>query len=114
MDKLVFTPAAIADLLSQIEELKDYDISITESADGADLVLHVGDSTYAIGQSAVDVEVDPEVVEDVVEVEDAAYEEMSASGDFDISETVESGIIKQLIKTLAVGGLVRLASKLLK
>ena len=34
MDSIVFTPASLIDLLSQIEELKDYDIGISETIDG--------------------------------------------------------------------------------
>ena len=43
-DELVFTPASIIDLLSQIEEFQDIPINITESENG--ITLTVGESTY--------------------------------------------------------------------
>lgn len=108
MDELVFTPAAVLDLLSSIEELNDYDINFTESTSG--ITFTVGESQYEIkSNSAEAVEVPEEVVEEVAEINEESYQPYIDSEDDD--EVVEGGIIKELIKTLAIGGLVRLTKK---
>lgn len=115
MNEIIFTPAAILDLLRQIEELQDKDISISD-VPGDTVEIHIGDSTYVIDTTkATDIQVDSEVVEDVADVNEDAYEALSSGQDVVVEELeeVNSGIIKELVKTLAVGGLVRLTSKLL-
>ena len=110
MDTILLTPAALVDILSQVEELKDFDIGVTET--DADIQLHIGDSTYSLDTAkAHDIEVEEEVVEEVEDVNDETYEEL---GDEVNLESVESGVLKELVKTLMVGGLIRLSSKLLK
>ena len=47
------------------------------------------------------------VVQDVSEIVDTEYSKS------DSSENIESGVLKEIVKTLAVGGLVRLSAKLL-
>ena len=116
MTDIVITPSGLLDLLSQIDELKDVNIGLTETADG-DLQLQVGDSTYQIDTSnATNVEVDEQVVDTIQDVNIDTYEELGESGDVDVSdyEPVESGLIKSLAKTLLLGGLVKLTSKMLK
>lgn len=115
MDELVFTPASLIDLLSQIDELKDVDVGITEAIDGS-LQLQVGSSIYNIDdRQAVEVSVDDLVVDQVNQANLDAYEDLVDSAEMIISqEPVESGPIKELIKTLLVGGMVRLAAKTLK
>lgn len=104
MDELVFTPAAVLDLLSSIEELSDYDIDFNE--DDSKITINIGESSYEIEKnSASDVEVPDEVVEEVAEINDENYEPYLAEED---GESVEGGVIKELLKTLAIGGLVRL------
>lgn len=111
MDTILLTPAALVDLLSQVDELKDYDIGVTESPNG-DLQLQIGETTYSLNtQSAVDVVVDEDVAEEVADINEEAYEELGDEVDM---ETVESGILKEIAKTLLVGGLVRLTGKLMK
>lgn len=44
MSELVFTPASILDLLVQIDELKDYNISLSQP-DNDTAYLTIGDST---------------------------------------------------------------------
>lgn len=105
MDELVFTPAAVLDLLSSIEELKDYDIDVYD--DGSKLTFTIGESQYEINTKvAEDVEVPEEVVEEVAEINEENYEPFQDQVSDD--EPVEGGLIKELIKTLAIGGLVRL------
>lgn len=105
MEELVFTPAAVLDLLSSIEELKDYDIDVYDSGDK--LTFTIGGSQYDIKTSvAEDVEVPEEVIEEVAEINEENYEPFQ--GQIEEDEPVEGGLIKELIKTLAIGGLVRL------
>jgi hypothetical protein len=112
--EILFTPAALLDLLTQIDELQDYNITVTESIDG-DVQLHIGESVYSIsGDDATEVDVDESVVQDIAEINLEAYDSLEASGDIDLGEPVESGILKTLGKALAIGGLVMIGGKLLK
>lgn len=113
MEELVFTPSSILDFLSQIEELRDKDIQVIDTSGGVQ--ISIGESIYMIDDSnATDIEVDSSVVEDIEDVNESAYDELEMSGEIELSEPVESGILRQIAKTLAIGGLVRLTTKLLK
>jgi hypothetical protein len=121
MEELLFTPAALLDILVKIDELQDYDIGITETLDGI-LQLVIGDSIYELSvDDAVDIQVDEGVIETIDDTNMSAYEELADSGEIDLADdviqfdkTVESGIIKEVAKTLLVGGMVRLTGKLLQ
>lgn len=117
MNSVVFTPASLLDLLSQIDELKEYEVGVTETLDGK-LQLTVGDSTYIIDtENATTVSVEDSIVEQVEETNLDAYENLDDSVDvkvYDEGEPVESGILKELAKSLLLGGMVRLSGKLLK
>lgn len=105
MDELVFTPAAVLDLLSSIEELKDYDIDVYDSGDK--LTFTIGESKYDVNVNvAENVEAPEEVIEEVAAINEENYEPFQDEASDD--EPVEGGLIKELIKTLAIGGLVRL------
>lgn len=119
-EQLLFTSAAVLDLLSSIDELADKDIHLSEN--GNNVTIQIGESEYTIAdRNAVDVEVPPEVVDEVDEITSDAFEELSADGvDVDIDddnyadEVVEGGPIKQIAKTLLLGGMLRLSAKLLQ
>lgn len=119
MNELLFTPAAILDLLVQIDELHNKDISIVQTLDNK-LQLTIGNSTYEIlpDNNEVSIDVPNDIVNQVSDANMAAYEQLAESELVDLTdvgtETIESGIIKETIKTLLVGGLVRLTGKLLK
>lgn len=116
MQEIIFTPAALLDLLSQIDELKDVNIGITETIDGQ-IQLQIGNSTYILeADNATEVEVDESVIDAVEDANLYAYEDLADSGqiNLDASEPIESGVLKELAKTLLVGGMVRLSAKLLK
>ncbi len=113
-NEILFTPAALLDFLRQIDELSDKDIIVNDT--DATITVTIGDSTYGISTgNAEEVEVADEVVDEVAEINDTAYEEMDDVEFTEISEeeVVEGGIIKEALKTLAVGGLVRLTGKIL-
>lgn len=113
MDELLFTPAAVLDLLTQVDELKDYNIGIAEGLDGK-LQVTIGPSTYELSEAAtVDIPVDDEVLDDVSDANLCAYESLSDNGTVAL-DYINSGVIKEIAKTLLVGGLVRLTGKLLK
>ena len=121
MDEVVFTSGALLDLLSQIDELKGKNIALG-TAPGRTPELYIDDTTYRLSESGVeDIEVDKETVRDVATLSNETFDEIESRGepvkdnyeDEDL-EPVESGIVKQAIKTLLIGGLVRLTSKLLK
>ena len=118
MDSIVFTPASLIDLLSKVDELKDYDIGISETIDGQ-IQLNIGPSLYIIDtDNSTDISVDDQVVEKVEDTNLEAYENLDESVDVIVpgegDEPVESGIIKELAKTLLVGGLVRLSAGVAK
>ena len=109
MSEIVLTPAALLDLLSKIDELSSYDIGLTESMSGG-FQLQIGNSIYNIdSDNATDVRVSDEVVDTIGEVNSEAYDNIEESEDY-----IESGIIKELAKTLLIGGLVRLSGKILR
>lgn len=100
----LFTGAAILDLLSQIDELKDKDLNIQQ--DGPVFQLSIGDSTYNIlPDDPTDVKVDDDVVDAVADANDDALEDIVTDAE------VEGGPIIDTIKDLLVGGLIRMGSK---
>lgn len=119
----LFTAAAVLDLLRQIDELSDKDIDVFDNESFA--LITIGDSQYHIDYStAEEVEVPEEAVDEVTDIIEDTYDELGASGveyeevtDLEVDDdgkldVVEGGIIKETLKTLAVGGLVRLAGKI--
>lgn len=113
MDGIVFTPAAVLDLLTQIDELNEYEVGIAETPDGH-LQLTVGTSVYDISDSEIsDVPVEQQTVDDIADINEETYENMSEESNVDVFP-IESGVLKEITKTLLVGGLVRLTKKLLK
>lgn len=113
MGTLLFTPAALLDFLSQVDELSEYELSISE-LDSGELFVQIGESSYHIDNDSVaDVSAPARTVEEVEDLNESTLSDLEDSGDVELVP-VESGIIKQLAKTLLVGGVVRLAAKLLK
>jgi len=113
-NEILFTPAALLDFLRQIDELSDKDLSVDDNGDS--ITVTIGNSTYSInGNDAEEVEVDPEVVDDVATINETAFEEIEdvEYSEIDGDEVVEGGILSEALKTLAVGGMVRLTGKLL-
>lgn len=112
MDELMLTSASLLDILSNIDELNDKDISVNETDSGID--LSIGDSLYKISSSdAYSISVDQDVVEEISDVADEAYEDLQAEG-VDISERVEGGPIKEIVKTLLIGGMIKITANMLK
>lgn len=115
MDSILFTPASLIDLLSKISELSEYEIGISETIDG-NLQLTIGDSVYDIDiDQANDIRVEDSVVDQVEEVNQEAYQELDDSIEVQVSDEapVESGILKEIAKSLLLGGMIRLSKKLL-
>ena len=111
---IVFTPAAILDMLSQIIELQDYAIGVTETIDG-NLQIQIGDSIYEVqSEAAEEVSVPEDVVESIETINEDAYTDLVESGSFEeTQQTVESGLIKEAIKSLLLGGAIKFIKKLL-
>ena len=128
-EEIVFTSGALLDLLSQIDELADKSIALG-TADGEVPELYIDNTTYRLSNAGIeDVQVDSSAVRDVASLSrevldevDSRQEPLVEDGDAENprltkrqrKSQVESGIIKQAVKTLLIGGLVRLTSKLLK
>lgn len=114
MEELLFTSASLLDLLSNIEELKDKDLDIQESSSG--VTITIGETSYEIKSSdATEVEVDESIIEEIDSITTEAYEELSTDGvQVDDKEDVQGGPIKELLKTLFLGGMVKMTAKMLK
>lgn len=104
-EALVLTPSALLAFLSEIEELDAQGTLSIEQNDGQ-LIVSIGESTYVLESADSPVAVDDDVVDTISELDEDGYDEIDA--ETIENEPVEGGIIKELIKTLAVGGLVRL------
>ena len=111
-EETLFTTSAVLDLLSQVDELADKNIDLIEGEDN--LKLNIGESSYDIPlNTSEEVEVPEEVVDQVADINDEAFDNLETSGvEITDEEVVEGGIIKEALKTLAIGGLVRLTGKL--
>lgn len=117
-EQILFTPASLLDLLCQVDEFAEFEIGVVTGIDG-DLILNVGDSQYKIEPDRpLNLEVEPEVAEDVAEQNMSAYEDLVDKYDgvasSDDQEVIESGIYTDTLKNMLVGGLVRMAGKYLK
>lgn len=113
-NEILFTTSSLLDFLQQIDELSDKDIIVDENESA--ITITIGESTYSIDKNnAENVEVEPEVVDEVAEINETTYEELDdvEYSEIDDEEVVEGGLISEALKTLAVGGMVRLTSKLL-
>lgn len=114
MDNVVFTPASVLSLLTKIDELKDVNIGMTETMDGK-LQLTVGESVYEL-EPEVDtsVQVDDSVVDKIENVNQQTYEDLAEDGEVELQEEVTGGVLKEIAKTLLLGGMVRLTGKMLR
>jgi len=104
-EQIVLTPSAVVALLSQIEELTGASISIQETADG--MLLEVNGNMYDV-QGDTSIEVEDEIIDAIDDANEEGYAELEEEDVLVEGEPVEGGIIKELAKTLLVGGLVRL------
>ena len=108
--QLMFTPASVVDLLLQLEELKDKTIIIAETPNGQ-LQLTIGDSIYMIDDNDSEaVEVEEEVVDIIEETNSTAFGEIEDELEVD-EEPIEGGIIKEAVKSLLLGGMIKFAKK---
>lgn len=114
MDNVVFTPASVLSLLTKIDELKHVNIGMTETMDGK-LQLSVGESVYEL-EPEVDtsVQVDDSVVDKIEDVNQQTYEDLAEDGEVELQEEVTGGVLKEIAKTLLLGGMVRLTGKMLR
>lgn len=111
--QILFTPSSLVDFLTQVDELKDVNIGVDD--DGENVSISIGDSTYQINpKSVTNIDVSDDDLDQACQANESNYDELEESGSIEVKDSVESGIIKQLLKTLAIGGIVRLAAKELK
>lgn len=119
MDEILFTPVAVLNLLHSISELEGCDIELVETSEGK-IQFAINESLYNVDtSSAVVIDAPEETVAEVQEVNDSEYSDIvDSSYTADMvsigNEDINSGIVKEVAKTLLVGGLVRLTSKLLR
>ena len=111
--QILFTPSSLVDFLTQVDELKDVNIGVND--DGENVSISIGDSTYQINpKSVTNIDVSDDDLDQACQANESNYDELEESGSIELNDSVESGIIKQLLKTLAIGGIVRLAARELK
>lgn len=111
--QILFTTSSLVDFLTQVDELKDVNIGVND--DGENVSISIGDSTYQINpKSVTNIDVSDDDLDQACQANESNYDELEESGSIEVNDSVESGIIKQLLKTLAIGGIVRLAAKELK
>lgn len=106
----VLTPSGLLAFLSQIEELDtNGKLGITTTDDGTGIQVFIGDSIYNLEAPSINnvIEVEDSVVDDIKDINVEGYEELEDEFE-EVDEPIKGGIIKELIKTLAIGGLVRL------
>lgn len=124
-EEILFTSAAILDLLSQIDELADKDLHIDKTIDNK-IRLTIGSSVYEISNEPnTTIEVSEETVDDINEATVDAYQELldrpieyksdisednnSVTQIPEDAEPIQGGIIKEAIKSLLLGGMIRFA-----
>ena len=106
----VLTPSGLLAFLSQIEELDtNGKLGITTTDDGTGIQVLIGDSIYNLEAPSINnvIEVENSIVDDIKDINVEGYEELEDEFE-EVDEPIKGGIIKELIKTLAIGGLVRL------
>ena len=112
MSDILLTPSALLGVLNEIEELKGSDITIRESDDS--VVLIIDENEYVLDASdSIEVEVDDEAIKEVETANDDGYEELGEEVEEVDTEEIEGGM-KELVKTLALGGLIRLTKNALE
>lgn len=113
MDTVVFTPASLLEVLSMIDELNEFELGLTETLDG-NYQLQIGDSTYIIETNdTATIDVEEGVVSEVENINQDAYDELEDSGVIETLEPIESGLLKEAVKSLLLGGAIKLAAKML-
>ena len=115
MDTVVFTPAGLLGILAEIEELHEYEIGISEGLDG-NYLLQIGNSIYELPTDEIEsVAVTEDVVDKVEDVNEEAYQELESTEGIDVDTVpIESGLLKEAVKAMLLGGAIKLSAKLLK
>lgn len=98
----VLTISGLISFLSEIEQLKGIDMQVSEDENGWSIAI--GEDIYRL-ESENEIEVDSDIVDSIEEIDEEGWDEVP---DVVEEEPVEGGVIKELLKTLAIGGLVRL------
>ena len=111
-NSMVLTQSGLLTFLTEIEQLKNLDFGIEETENG--WIISIGDDKYELqSPESSEIEVDQDTVDLIEEIDDEGWNEISDEVIEDV-EPVEGGIIKEVLKTLAVGGLVRLTKNALQ
>ena len=118
MEEIVFTSGALLELFNQIQEFEGHEFEVTDNGDT--VTLSVDGSTYTLKSAVEDVPADVETIETISDIDEEVYSDIADTesavdiNDMDTEEVVESGIVKEAIKALLLGGMIKLSSKLLK
>jgi len=114
--EIVFTPASILELLAQIEELKDCELSLSQTIDNK-IQLQIDDSIYILDTEyqVPELQVEENVIDEIGEINESTYKELIENDEMlvDEVEPIEGGILKELATSLLLGGMIKLTKKLL-
>ncbi len=113
MSDILLTPSALLAFLNEIEELKDKEITFHENADQVTVIID-GNEYILDASDSVEIEVDDQTADKVETANEYGYEEIGEDIEDIADEEVEGGIIKEIVKTLALGGLVRMTKHALE
>ena len=107
MSNILLTPSGLLGFLNEIEELKDKEITFHESDDKISVVIDNNEYVLDASQSA-EIEVPEDAIDEVENANEEGYEDIGEDIEDVAEDEIEGGIIKELVKTLALGGLVRM------
>lgn len=131
LNEVVFTSAAVLDLLLQIDELKEYTIGMSETPD-SQIQIQIGNSIYLINsEDCKTIRVEDEIVGEIEVTTEEAYGQIETDIQSDADElpmyfedeiveyydpdepqdAIEGSFIKDIAKSLALGGMIRFATK---
>lgn len=127
MEEILFTPAALLELLAQMKEFENDEVAVYEDLSG-NVIISVNGNEYILDCSnSIEIDVEPAIVETISDLNEEVYEELIENGDFSNidplvdpvedgtpDDSIEGGILKELATTLLVGGAVRMGGAAIK
>lgn len=113
MSDVILTPSALLGFLNEVEELQDKEITIQESEDKVAIIID-GTEYVLDASDSIEVQVDEQTYEEVEDANQDGYAELGEDFEDIDDEEIEGGIIKELVKTLALGGLIRMTKHALE
>lgn len=114
MAKLLFTPSALLRILLSLPQLEDCEIQLYEALDNS-VQLIIDNEVYELlpAEDSLVLETTQAVLDSIEESEVSEYEALEDEDIVVSAETIEAGVLKSIVKSLLLGGCIRLSHKLL-